>query len=217
MKSAAAILGAALLAGCATAPAPAVAPAASPTPPRFTPTARQLTPPRNVELAAELAAMAAEDQEVRRRWLKDQKSEAIREEMRQLSVKHVARLDQIVAEHGWPGISLVGFNGMGDAWTIAQHGGREFLEKMLPLMYEAVRKLDLDESLYGTSLDRVLIRQGRKQVYGTQFMTDPDTGKCEPQPIEDPEHVEERRRRAGMTSLAEYTRELCARYMQPQK
>ncbi|HJQ40480.1 MAG TPA: DUF6624 domain-containing protein [Thermoanaerobaculia bacterium] len=165
-------------------------------------------------LSAELVAMLKEDQEVRQRWIKDQKNEALREEMRALSKKHVERFGEIVAAHGWPGKSKAGMNGASAAWTIAQHGGPEFLGKMLPLMYDAVIKRELDESLYGTSLDRVLMQRGKKQMYGTQFDVDPATGKCEPMPIEDAEHVEERRAKAGMTSLAEYTKELCAMYLQ---
>lgn len=177
------------------------------------PSSRELTPPTDTALAEELAAMAQEDQEVRQRWTMDQGSEAIRSEIRQMSLKHVARLEQIIATHGWPGISLVGFNGMNQAWLLAQHGGQEFLERTLPSMYEAVKRGELDESLYGTSLDRVLIRQGRKQMYGTQFDVDPAIGRCEPKPMDDPEHVDERRVRSGMTTLKEYTKELCEMYL----
>lgn len=171
---------------------------------------RELTPPSNVALAEELRAMAAEDQDVRQRWMKDQQNEAIRNEARELSKKHVARLDQIIAEHGWPGISLVGFNGMNDAWTLAQHGGRDYLPRVLPLMYEAARRRELDEEMYAKSLDRVLTQQGKKQMYGTQF--DTANGKCEPLPIEDAKTADKRRRRAGMQTLAEYTKELCEMY-----
>lgn len=158
--------------------------------------------------------MLQEDREVRQRWIKDQQNEALREEVRALTKKHVARLDEIVAAHGWPGKTLLGDGQESAAWTIAQHGGHEFLERMLPLMYDAVIKRELDESLYATSLDRVLIRRGMKQMYGTQFDVDAATGKCQPLPIENPEQVEERRKRAGMDPLADYTKELCAMYLQ---
>lgn len=173
-------------------------------------TPRELTPPSNAALAEELAAMVQEDQDVRQRWLEDRQSEALRSEARQLARTHVARLDEIVAAHGWPGISLVGFNGMNHAWTLAQHGGADYLARVLPLMYEAVRTRELDESLYATSLDRVLTQQGKKQLYGTQF--DTADGKCEPLPIEDPANVDRRRARAKMPPLADYTKELCAMY-----
>lgn len=210
MRTTATLVCAIALAGCATKPAVSPEPIA----PVSAPIARELTPPTDAALAAELAEMVKIDQEVRRRWIKDQTNEALREEVRQLSVDQVARLSEIITAHGWPGIKLVGFNGMGAAWTIAQHGGPEFLGRMLPLMYEAVKSGDLDESLYATSLDRVLIQQGKKQMYGTQFDVDAATGKCQPKPIDDAEHVDERRIRAGMGSLADYTKELCDLYLQ---
>ena len=153
--------------------------------------------------------MEKEDAELRQRWMKDRQNLAFRDEARQLSAKHIARLDEIIAEHGWPGISLVGFNGMGQAWLLAQHGNQEFLEKVLPLMYEAVLRLELDEHLYATSLDRVLVRRGQKQMYGTQFTNIADD-KCDVLPIEDPENVDERRRRAGLPPVNETLREHCA-------
>ncbi|HEY0159076.1 MAG TPA: DUF6624 domain-containing protein [Thermoanaerobaculia bacterium] len=169
------------------------------------PTQRELTPPANAALAAELRTMAEEDKALRERWTKDQQNQALREEVRAADAKHAARLDQIIAAHGWPGISLVGFNGMNDAWLIAQHGGRDYVPRVLPLMYEAVLKGELDESLYGTSLDRVLTFQNKPQLYGTQFKA----GSCEPYPIDDPANVDARRKRAGMPPLAEYTKQLC--------
>jgi hypothetical protein len=161
------------------------------------------------EIGEELAAMRVEDQEVRKRWLADQANPALREEVRALSVRHVAGLRRILEKHGWP-TKAFGEKASGDAWLIAQHGGAEMLAYALPLMEAAVRAGELEESLYATSLDRALLQQGKKQRYGTQFDTQGD--RCEPLPIEDPEHVEELRQRAGMTSLAEYTAQLCALY-----
>ena len=46
-------------------------------------------------------------------------------------------------------------------------------------------------------------REGRPQVYGTQMTADQD-GAPVAWPIEDEEHVEERRRAMGMPSIAEY-------------
>ncbi len=156
------------------------------------------------------------DQEARKRWLKDQKNAAIIAEIEALDAKHVARLREILAQHGWPTKSMVGVKPGGAAWMIAQHGGAEILARTLPMMYEAVKRGELEEGLYATSLDRVLVQQGKKQAYGTQFDTDPATGKCEPKPIEDPERVDERRIRAGMGPLAEYKAQLCALYLQKQ-
>lgn len=214
MRVPAALFCALALTGCSLLKPPTTQPAAAAEPATPAPPARELTPASDPALAAELAEMIKTDQEVRRRWIKDQNSPALQEEMRQLSVNQVARMNEIIAaSNGWPPLKLVGFNGMSAVWTISQHGGPEFLGRMLPLMYEAVKSGDLDEGLYATSLDRVLTQQGRKQMYGTQFDVDVATGKCQPQPIEDLEHVDERRIRAKMGTLADYTKELCDLYL----
>ena len=46
--------------------------------------------------------------------------------------------------------------------------------------------------------DRVLLKERGKQIYGTQF------NGTEPQPIEDPENVDELRAAAGLVPLEEY-------------
>jgi hypothetical protein len=64
-------------------------------------------------LAQELAAMGAEDQKVRREIAKSpcggarlSTSESMR--WRRVDVANTDRLREILAEHGWPGESLVG-------------------------------------------------------------------------------------------------------------
>jgi hypothetical protein len=50
--------------------------------------------------------------------------------------------------------------------------------------------------------DRVLVGEGKKQLYGTQLST--KDGKLTPQPIEDETNVDVRRKEAGLQPLAEY-------------
>jgi|SRR5207302_351971 len=166
-------------------------------------------------LRDELLAMNKADQDLRQRWLKDQKDPAINAEMRVLDAQHVKRLRQIVKRYGWPGKSLVGMKASSGAWTIVQHGGSDFLHEMLPVMEEAAKKGELSYGLVATSVDRVRIADGKKQLYGTQF--DTSGSKCEPLPVEDPEHLDQRRDAAGLGSIATYTEQLCALYKQPQK
>ena len=59
--------------------------------------------------------------------------------------------------------------------------------------------------------DRVRLAEGRLQVYGTQFMT-AATGAQVPHPIEDAEHVDERRAAVGLPPIAEYARSLRQMY-----
>ncbi len=52
--------------------------------------------------------------------------------------------------------------------------------------------------------DRVAVRQGKKQIYGSQIGGDPETQICYVLPLEDPDNVDKRRAEAGLPPLAEY-------------
>jgi len=186
-------------------------PVSYPTPVRRQPPAQPTTGEvPQPALRDELIAMGTADQEVRKRWIADQANPALKEETRQIDEKHVARLREIIKEYGWPGKSMVGPKAANDAWLIAQHGGKEFLHETLPLMKAAVEKGDLPGGSYALSVDRTRIQDGLKQIYGSQFDTKGD--KCEPLPLEDPEHVDERRKAVGLEPLADYAKVLCELY-----
>jgi hypothetical protein len=51
--------------------------------------------------------------------------------------------------------------------------------------------------------DRVLVNEGTKQIYGTQFWT--VDGKLVPRPIEDESGLAARRESLGMITMEEYT------------
>jgi hypothetical protein len=191
-----------LLGACQTAPSPPP----PPTPVSATATAEVGNP----ALRDELIAMRDADQEVRKRWIADQSNQALRDEVAAIDKKNVERLREIIRQYGWPGKSMVGVKAGGAAWLIAQHGGKEFLHETLPLMKVAVDQGELPGASYALSLDRTRIQDGQNQVYGSQFDTKGD--KCEPLPIDDPEHVDERRKAVGLEPLAEYAKTLCEMY-----
>jgi hypothetical protein len=168
------------------------------------------TPPPS--LASELIAMKDADQEVRRRWIEDRENPELKAEVKQVDATNLARLKQIVRRYGWPGKGSLGMKAAGAAWTIAQHADAAFQREVLPLMEKAVAKGDLAPGLYATTIDRVLVADGKPQRYGSQF--DTSEGRCEPLPLEDPAHVDERRSSMGLGSLAEFTKQLCHAYGQ---
>jgi hypothetical protein len=79
----------------------------------------------NRELAAELAAMVAEDQRLRQEYGAGSPSFERMMELTRVDVRNTERLRELVAEHGWPGRSLVGEQGANDAWLLAQHATHE--------------------------------------------------------------------------------------------
>ena len=50
---------------------------------------------------------------------------ALWEEQERVDAANLERLREMVAEHGWPGISMVGYDGAGTAFLILQHANHE--------------------------------------------------------------------------------------------
>lgn len=150
------------------------------------------------------------DQDVRKRALADPKNEVLQAEWKTVDANNLARLEAILDRYGWPTTAMVGKDGVSAAWTLSQHGDPEFLHRVLPMMKKSVDRGDLPGAFYATSLDRVRVQDKQKQVYGSQFNT--SDGKCEPLPIEDPEHVDARRKAIGLGPLREYAEQLCTMY-----
>ncbi len=122
--------------------------------------------------------------------------------------KNALRLNKIIDDFGWPGRSLVGEGGMRAAWRIAQNaiGEPQFQRRALACL-KAAAKADEAPAWQAAMLeDRIRRSEGRPQIYGTQFEWD-DDGQMSPCPVEDPDHVDERRRAVGMMPLATDIRE----------
>jgi hypothetical protein len=58
--------------------------------------------------------------------------------------------------------------------------------------------------------DRVLLAEGKQQLYGTQFTL--EKGKCKPRPLEDEANVDKRRAAVGLPPLAVYLKQAEAFY-----
>jgi len=122
----------------------------------------------------------------------------------QIDQDNQRRLDAIIREHGWPTVALVGRKASASAWTVTQHADLPYQKKYLDQMTAAANGGELSWALLATSIDRIRVREGKPQVYGSQFHE--VNGQLVPQPIEDEAHVDERRAKVGMQPLAEYKR-----------
>jgi hypothetical protein len=161
--------------------------------------------PAQPVLREELLAMKVEDQRVRKAAGPTMTGQQ-REEWMQLDARNQARMEAIIAEHGWPGVSLVGADGAGAAWLLVQHFSPTFQEKCLPLLENAVSTGQAAGRNYAYLLDRVRMHQGKPQIYGTQFRT--SNGMTAAHPIEDPDHLDERRRAIGLGPWADYEKQI---------
>lgn len=153
------------------------------------------------QLAEELVRLGKADQAVRKQipagsdpefWKRMASEDKLREE----------RLAQIIADKGWPLVSQVGHEAANSAWLIAQHASPGFLERCLPLMQAAADRHELALSSLALSVDRVLMHEGKPQIYGSQFQV--KDGATVAYPIADMAHLEERRASMGLEPYEQY-------------
>lgn len=119
---------------------------------------------------------------------------------------NLARLEAIVSEHGWPNQSVVGSEAAVGAFLILQHADHSTQVEYLPMVRAAVEAGELDDWTLAMLQDRILVSEGKAQIYGTQLYLDEATNEYELYPIEEEAHVDARRERMGLEPLAEYVR-----------
>ncbi|MCU0390905.1 MAG: hypothetical protein MUE81_07290 [Thermoflexibacter sp.] len=124
--------------------------------------------------------------------------------IRQTDSLNQVKVMSIIDRYGWLGKSQVGDLGNQTLFLVIQHAALTIQERYLPLLKNSV---NIDESnAYDLVLmeDRILVSQGKKQLYGSQVRRNPQTNLYEVLPIEDEKNVDKRRKKIGLESLAEY-------------
>jgi hypothetical protein len=165
------------------------------------------------ELRAELLAMQVEDQAVRTGVAPpgdDRTAEELFAAWDAVDAANAVRMEEILDEYGWPGWSLVGEDGAFAAWLMIQHADLrpELQKRGLAMLEAAVAAEDADPGDLAYLVDRVLVAEGKPQVYGTQVATEEDGTIIPRTPIEDPDNVDARRAEMGLGTLEEYYEEL---------
>ena len=164
----------------------------------------------DTDLRDRLLAMEADDRRVRAQLLAERLlGDGYHPTMEEVHRRNAAALVAIIAEHGWPGRSLVGEEGAHSAWFVLQHaiGNPPLQRRGLQLLREALVRGDIPAAQVAHLEDRICFFEGRPQRYGTQYDWE-ENGKLSPHPIEGPEGVDERRRSVGLGPLAENTRRM---------
>jgi hypothetical protein len=114
------------------------------------------------------------------------------------------KVQKILDEHGWLGPDAVGTQGNATLFLVIQHAALEIQEKYLPAMRDAVQKGNAKASNLALLEDRVAIRNGQRQMYGSQVGRDQETGEYFVLPLTDPDNVDTRRAEVGLGPMKEY-------------
>lgn len=111
---------------------------------------------------------------------------------------------KILDNRGWLGADVVGKEGNSALFLVIQHADISIQEKYLPMMKDAVKKGNAAASSLALLEDRVALRRGGLQTYGSQIGMMPETGEHYVLPLADPDRVNERRKEVGLGSLETY-------------
>tara|TARA_R110002167_G_scaffold128570_10_gene310932 strand:+ start:268 stop:1248 length:981 start_codon:yes stop_codon:yes gene_type:complete len=117
---------------------------------------------------------------------------------------NLIKIKNILDEYGWLGPEIVGTQGNSTLFLVIQHADLPVQEKYLPMMREAVTKGDARPSSLALLEDRVALRQGKRQIYGSQIGRDQETGEYFVSPLDDPGNVDKRRAEVGLGALQDY-------------
>ncbi|MBL7806817.1 MAG: hypothetical protein JNN28_03325, partial [Saprospiraceae bacterium] len=121
--------------------------------------------------------------------------------------------EAIIAKYGYPGKTMVGeYSNV--IWLIIQHAPLEKQEHYFPLIDEAAQKGELDKSAWALLVDRIRMYKGQPQIYGSQVVPDPATGKMKFHTIEDEPNVNKRRAEVGLGPLEEYAKRMGVEWKQ---
>ena len=112
------------------------------------------------------------------------------------------KLLELLDKHGWPTASEVTEYAAAGAALIINHTDHELRSKYFPMLEEAFKNGEAQPLRYAKMRDRLLVEEGKEQLYGTQIKFD-DLVR-EPYPIKDPEYVDRRREEIGLGPLQPY-------------
>jgi hypothetical protein len=114
----------------------------------------------------------------------------------------------ILDNYSWLGADEIGEQCNTALFMVIQHADLPVQEKYLPLIREAVAAGKALPRHLALLEDRVALREGRKQRYGTQLKWDDRTQGLALAPLEDPDHVDQRRQAMGLSPLGVYLAQL---------
>ncbi len=166
----------------------------------------------NKPLVAELDSIYTEDQKYRLQIDSIDKkfgwnSNEMKDHWKMINHKDSLNLISVKAildKYGWLGPDVVGWQGNSTLFLVIQHADISTQEKYLPMMRDAVKNKKAQASSLALLEDRVLLRQGKMQIYGSQIARDPETQKYFVSPLIDPDNVDKRRVDMGLGRLADY-------------
>jgi len=139
---------------------------------------------RDIEQEARFAVIHAEERGKDPDWAP----------VRLIDEDNLAFLVDVIGRYGWLGSDLVDVDGASACWLMVQHAPREYQERWLPLMEQAVAAGLARPGDLVYLQDRVNMSNGRRQTHGSQYQGRSGlVSRCRLWPVTDPATLNARR------------------------
>ena len=164
---------------------------------------------QNQQISAELDSIWKTDQGIRMELIQLQQQgktntsefkELIGEMKTQDSINQKKVIE--ILQNGWP--ENLNLQQNQTIFLVIQHADVDTQKKYLPIIESAVKNGKTLASNLALLKDRIALREGGKQIYGSQVWYDAKTGKNYVQPIENPEKVDSLRAEVGLPDMKTY-------------
>ena len=188
-------------------------------------TAKRKEAKLNKRLIKQLDSIYTEDQQYRKQRKEiekqfgrnSQQMNALFKIMDETDSINLIKVKKIIDHHGWLGADVIGEKGNSTLFLVIQHTDLKTQEKYLPLLREAVKNGKAYPQDLALLEDRVALKQGKKQIYGSQIIGDSITGKEIVAPIEDEENVNKRRATVGLEAIEDWAQKWGIEYKSKSK
>ena len=108
---------------------------------------------------------------------------------------------EILDKYGYIGKELIGYKASYAQFLVIQHAPHDIKIKYNSVMEEAFESGKISKADYATFVDRLLVEEGKKQLYGTQYRFNEEKGLYELEPTEDIDNIEEVRKEMGLSPI----------------
>jgi hypothetical protein len=129
---------------------------------------------------------------------------AIDQDQEAIQGRNMRLIDSIYNVNGWLASSQVGHKAAMAQFLVIQHSNLTTQTQWLPRIKEAVADGIMPPEYLALLTDRILVVQGKKQLYGTQLKYDESSRLFVSFPIQDRKKVNSRRLMFGMQRLENY-------------
>jgi hypothetical protein len=152
------------------------------------------------KILRDILARCEKDQAMRKKWAENNFNQEFYDA--DLDIANQKWIKETIDQlEGWPKISEFGEAGADAFWVLVQHTPDLELMKEMLIEMQQLSGSEINTKNIAKTTDRIQIREGKGQLYGTSYTL--RDGVFSVDPIEDEEHIDERRFALGLDSFAE--------------